>query len=77
MLADVEESQTGFDFDYDAAYFYGRDKEWLLNEVFVFLRENREIRGVEFEDFSVEFEKNTNLILDLKALAGLLNRHAT
>jgi hypothetical protein len=74
MLTNVEENQTGFDFDFDAAYFYGYDKAWLLNEVFVFLRDNPDIRGVEFEDFNAELEKNTGLEVSVQELATLLRR---
>ena len=77
MFTDVEENQTGFDFDFDGAHFHGHGYEWLFHQVFVFLRQNPNIRGVEFEDFNEEFEKNTSLKLDLKALAKLLNQYPT
>jgi hypothetical protein len=77
MFTNVEENQTSFGFDFDGAHFHGHDYEWLLRQVFIFLQQNPNIRGVEFEDFNEEFEKNTSLKLDLKALAKLLNQYPT
>jgi hypothetical protein len=77
MFTDAEQNQTGFDFDFDGAHFHGHDPERLLHQVFTFLQQNPNIRGVEFEDFNEEFERNTGLKLDLKALAKLLNQYPT
>lgn len=77
MFTDVEQNQTRFDFDFDGANFHGHDYEWLLHQVFIFLQQNPNIRGVEFENFNEEFERNTGLKLDLKALAKLLNQYPT
>jgi hypothetical protein len=72
MSVMADEDRLEFDFDFDAAYFYGHDKEWLLREVCFFLRRYPDVRGLEFVDFQEELLNKTGFELDLNELEKLL-----
>ncbi|PMD39148.1 hypothetical protein L207DRAFT_567456 [Hyaloscypha variabilis F] len=64
--AKVVKEKKLYNFDFDAAYFYGDEKNWLLDMVCGFLKDHKNIRGVELLDFYEELEEKTGFKVEEK-----------
>jgi hypothetical protein len=72
MNNDDTEDPSEFDFDFDTAYFYGHNKEWLLYQVYDFLKGHADVCGVRFDELIEELHRNTSLKVGLTELGKFL-----
>lgn len=72
MSSDAEEHPSQFDFDFEAAFFYGDNEEWLLYLVRDFLLEYPDVRGTTLVDFQDELKEKTNYEFDVNEVGRLV-----
>jgi hypothetical protein len=64
--AKIIKEKNIYNFEFDAAYFYSDEKNWLLDMVCGFLKDHKNIRGVELLDFYEELEEKTGFKVEEK-----------